>query len=460
MDEIPRSPLGIASFDSMIEGGFPRGSLILIAGHPGAGKTIFAATYLYNGAVKFSERGLYVSFVEDRISFETYMKKLGFNFRELEKKGLFYFINIPHIDVETNIESVIKKIMDLIARNKIKRVVIDSITAILQSLGSPTPVRSFLRNILVYGTRALDDVTTLVIADLPYGAEVIGYGVEEFVVDGVLVLKAEYSKGTCFRWMEIRKMRGTNIKATIIPYTIGRQGFSPIIYSTRGEERVEKKNYELVFMSTNLSSLFTKMPPGTLVLITGAHGSGKSVLAIEYALNAVVQGIKTLYISFNEQADTIRDKVDYVLENMFPKETRIDPNNLYIKYVNLFSQELSRTYKEIQDLVFSIDPGVIVFDGAEAFYELMPCQILKFMVNDLATYVRSRGETLVQTLLVPEREHYSDFTRVNHVVSEYYGAADIILDITHDPTKPDARIIRVKKSRGKYTKRFEKRLEL
>ena len=59
-----RVPTGINSLDALIEGGFPRGSLILLAGNPGTGKTIFSMQFLFKGAEDYGESGIYVSFAE------------------------------------------------------------------------------------------------------------------------------------------------------------------------------------------------------------------------------------------------------------------------------------------------------------------------------------------------------------------------------------------------------------
>lgn len=61
-----RVPTGIEGLDPSIEGGFPRGSLILLAGNPGTGKTVFGAQFLYRGASVYGEPGVYVSFAESR----------------------------------------------------------------------------------------------------------------------------------------------------------------------------------------------------------------------------------------------------------------------------------------------------------------------------------------------------------------------------------------------------------
>ncbi len=46
---LQRVPFGIPELDSVIEGGVPKGSLTLLAGTPGSGKTAFGAKFLYEG---------------------------------------------------------------------------------------------------------------------------------------------------------------------------------------------------------------------------------------------------------------------------------------------------------------------------------------------------------------------------------------------------------------------------
>ncbi|MBO3753320.1 MAG: circadian clock protein KaiC, partial [Candidatus Brockarchaeota archaeon] len=54
-----RVPFGIGELDSLIEGGVPRGGLIIVAGNAGVGKTILSAQFIYNGASQYGEKGLY-----------------------------------------------------------------------------------------------------------------------------------------------------------------------------------------------------------------------------------------------------------------------------------------------------------------------------------------------------------------------------------------------------------------
>ena len=64
MKDKDRVKVGIEGFDVLVQGGFPRGKIVLLSGTAGTGKTIFALQYLYKGAHEFNEPGLYITFEE------------------------------------------------------------------------------------------------------------------------------------------------------------------------------------------------------------------------------------------------------------------------------------------------------------------------------------------------------------------------------------------------------------
>ena len=75
--------------DELVEGGYPRGNLIVLSGPPGSGKTIFGFQFLYDGILERGEVGLYVSFLETKESFFSNFEHLGFDLDSLVKTGRF-----------------------------------------------------------------------------------------------------------------------------------------------------------------------------------------------------------------------------------------------------------------------------------------------------------------------------------------------------------------------------------
>jgi len=73
---------GIDGFGETVPG-LPRGGIVIVSGNPGTGKTSFAASFVYNGAVKYREPGVYASLIEDERRFYSYMRGFGYHFEKL-----------------------------------------------------------------------------------------------------------------------------------------------------------------------------------------------------------------------------------------------------------------------------------------------------------------------------------------------------------------------------------------
>ncbi|HLC65734.1 MAG TPA: ATPase domain-containing protein [Candidatus Nanoarchaeia archaeon] len=82
-----RIKTGIKGFDELVQGGFPEGSSTLITGSPGTGKSIFGLQYIYNGAIKYKERGLYLTFEQRKTDMMNQAVQFGWDF--VGTPGLF-----------------------------------------------------------------------------------------------------------------------------------------------------------------------------------------------------------------------------------------------------------------------------------------------------------------------------------------------------------------------------------
>src|SRR3989442_11595491 len=131
---------GVPGLDEMLEGGFPAGSLVTLAGRPGTGKTIFASQFLYQGARDVEQAGMYVSMLEGRKAYIRNLARLGFDILPLEKKGLFRFLEMPTLTAE-GLPAIWEEIVRNIEEADIVRLVIDSFTEVAQALTSPGHIR-------------------------------------------------------------------------------------------------------------------------------------------------------------------------------------------------------------------------------------------------------------------------------------------------------------------------------
>ncbi|BES80915.1 hypothetical protein PABY_04820 [Pyrodictium abyssi] len=147
-----------------------------------------------------------MSFVEPHDEFLEHMKRLGLDLRSYEEKGLVHYMEALTVVDEEALIAQLEEMAQFVEEHGIRRLVVNSVTVILQMVGDKTRAREFMQNFFVNAMKKLG-VVTLLIAEHPYGAKTVGYGVKEFVVDAVIVLRLTTLRGKAYRIMELRKAR-------------------------------------------------------------------------------------------------------------------------------------------------------------------------------------------------------------------------------------------------------------
>ena len=216
--QIPRIKSGITGLDELIEGGVPENSLVLVAGDTGTGKSTLAMNFLIEGA-KNDEPGIYVTLEESASEHALRMKLFGWPIETLIAEKKLAIVQPELYDFD----KLIMNIEDAVTRIGAKRLVIDSLTILHMYFKDPFKVRrSFLT--LEKAVKKLN-CTTFAISELKQvGNEPQLTGVEEFLVDCVILLHYIKKENVYSRAMVIRKMRATNHSLKIHPVQIKRPG--------------------------------------------------------------------------------------------------------------------------------------------------------------------------------------------------------------------------------------------
>ena len=225
----PRTPTGIEGLDRLIQGGFPRGSVNLVAGPAGSGKTLLATQFAYNGASLFDEPSAYLALEETRESVARVMAGFGLDLEGLEDSGRFILVDLGAIRAGSSRDGLAVGLRELedflrscIASNRIGRVVIDSISAVGLRYRSLLE----LREEMFAFTRFLREtgVTSLLVTESPEGGRLTRFGVEQYLADSFLHLALEDVKGELRRTLTVRKMRFTKHDTGKHPVHITRDG--------------------------------------------------------------------------------------------------------------------------------------------------------------------------------------------------------------------------------------------
>ncbi|MBI2675442.1 MAG: ATPase [Candidatus Aenigmarchaeota archaeon] len=215
---IKRVATGIPGLDRLMEGGLVENSVTLLTGETGTGKTIFASQYIYGGLLN-NEPGMFITLEETPEDIKNDAAIFGWDFDKFEKKGLFKIIYHDPVQVN-NIDSVIIGELNTL---KAKRLVIDSTSLVALNIENPAQIRRRLFHIISSIKR--NRTTAIVTSEIPEGSKALSrFGVEEFVVDGVVVLHYLGIGEVSARSLTIRKMRRTSHGNDVYPLEIAKSG--------------------------------------------------------------------------------------------------------------------------------------------------------------------------------------------------------------------------------------------
>lgn len=232
-----QNPTGIDGLDKMLNGGIPSTRCILVSGGPGSGKTILGMQFLYHGAVRCNEPGLYVSLDEDTNQLKEEIQGFGWDIENLEKKGRLAMIDASPIrcipgEVKVGDLCIGKRdfslvsLMEIVEKKakkiKAKRVVVDPITALTLQYQEVSEKRTAILDFIQVLTKLR--TTNLITTELRSVALEREISTEEFLAHGVIVLHVLISNREKIRGIEIEKMRGIDHDDQIRPYRITKKG--------------------------------------------------------------------------------------------------------------------------------------------------------------------------------------------------------------------------------------------
>ena len=230
-------PTGIIGVDKILEGkGIPKGHTVLVSGGPGSGKTTFAVQFLYTGAVEHGESGIYVTLEEEPIDIKKNMLKFQMDLGKLEGEKKLRFINVSPVRAASSergglVEIGIKefklvKLLEAVRQGvrevDAKRVVVDPITLFMLQYPDEIDRIHAMRDLM----RELRKIscTNLLISELKGTGWEREHQFEEYLTQGVIILRTSSKDGKLVRAFQVEKMRGLAIDNQPRPYEISDRG--------------------------------------------------------------------------------------------------------------------------------------------------------------------------------------------------------------------------------------------
>jgi len=220
-----RVTTGIKGLDEMLDGGFLPGSMVLVRGAPGTGKTSLALQFLIHGATKHNEPGLFITFEEFPSSLYRDSEALGLGLRELEASGkLHLMFTSPEVFL-AGLESHDSRLNQLILDGNIRRLVLDSVSHFDRLTNDAHELRHIYSSV-ANGLRR-EGVTAVLLGEEGRAEYRRAFqGGLSFIVDTIVMMRYVEIESAMQRAVVVLKMRGSNHAKEIRRYNIGPGGLT------------------------------------------------------------------------------------------------------------------------------------------------------------------------------------------------------------------------------------------
>ena len=229
-----RIATGIDGLDILLYGGVPAGDQVIIAGGPGAGKTLLSLEILYNNAKKGGS-GTFIALEEQESVVIQNFKRAFPSLSDIDDLVANNSLVVageevtPKMEVGSDSESysfgnVISSIESIIRSNNSKCVVIDSLSLIKLMFDNQALYRKYML-MLSLNLRKLG-VNSFLTMELPHSDRgVLAFSPEFFIFDGTIVMYQGIEENKRTFSLEVIKMRGSNHSLSFSPYEITNKGF-------------------------------------------------------------------------------------------------------------------------------------------------------------------------------------------------------------------------------------------
>lgn len=399
-DGIAKARTGIDGFDELTLGGLPRGRPTLVCGSAGCGKTLFASTFLINGARDEDEPGVFVTFEERPGDIVDNVRSLGFGLGDLiaQKKILIEHIALDPSELaevgDYDLEALFLRLELAVSEIGAKRIVLDTIESLFSAFQNPAILRAEIRRLFDWLKER--ELTAVITGERGDGT-LTRQGLEEYVSDCVILLDHRTHNQVSTRRLRIVKYRGTAHGTNEYPFLIGEDGFSVLPVSALGlghkvfDERISSGIADLDAMLGGGG-----FHRGSSILLSGVAGSGKSSIGASFAAAAAGRGERALYFSFEEsERQTVRNMRSIGLD----LQPALDQGLLKTVAARPTFYSLEMHLAIMLRQVQTFRPSLVVLDPISAFLDSGDQLEVQSMLLRMIDYLKSHGITGVFTHL-------------------------------------------------------------
>lgn len=445
--EVQKCLTGIKGFDEITEGGLPKNRTTLVSGSTGSGKTLFGIDFLINGAIKFKEPGVLMSFEETEDELYTDVASLNLDLQGLvsQKKILIEHVLLERKDIQEldfNLEGLFVRLEHAIDSIGAKRVVLDSIESLFAGIKDEGILRLEIKRLFRW---LKEKKVTAVVTGEPIQEFYTRHGLEQYISDCIILLDNRVKDQLAIRRIRVVKYRGSKHGTNEYPFVIDKDGLSVIPITSVGLDQ-PGTDMKVPTGIPSLDKMFWKKPGytrGSMVLASGTAGTGKTSLAVAFALASCKRGERCLFLCYEESAGQLTQNmssIGFLLEPMIKKGLL----KIVSTRPSFFGLEMHLL--DLYKLIAEFKPKVVVIDPLTSLIGEGDQREVRSMITRMIDLLKSNGITSFFTSLVSSAAQNDTSGEIG--VSSLIDTWIVVRELEEDISKKRIRGLFIVKSRG------------
>ncbi|WP_036480477.1 ATPase domain-containing protein [Myxosarcina sp. GI1] len=388
---VTRISTGISGLDEILSGGLIVNQAYLVKGEAGTGKTTLGFHFLFDGVAR-EEKVLFISFSESEAQLRRNARLIGIDLDRVEFLDLSptagFFTEDQTYDIfspaEVEKRPVTQNIIDTIDRLKPQRIFLDAITQFRFLASDPFQFRKQVQSFLRF---TVDCNITLLFAS--EGSDRFPDDDLQFMSDGVIQLNSKPEK----RSLIVSKFRGSSFLGGYHDLHLGDRGIKVF-------PRLVSQAYQRNFISESISSgipeidelLYGGIERGTVTIISGPSGVGKSTFGVQFMKEAAGRGERSVLYAFEEGIETILKRCEAV---NIPVRAMIERGTLSIVSVEPLEYTPDRFAHLVRTEVEQNKAKIVMVDSTSGYKLSMQGKDLIRQLHSLCQYLKNMGITVI-----------------------------------------------------------------